>query len=289
MEKMISLSCSSDLKMALFTSGSHKPPSYSSSIVSFSFRAIRSARSFANRREVNRTNPSPASPKMRATQDLIKGLKSEITTVQEDLEIFRAVEGTYEFPFEIVTRLGCGLKTTETELKRELDDEIIRVSVEYDTDEEDDDDEDEYEDEDEDEEDYDEEQDEEDDDDKEGAEDDDDDDEDSGIPMKVSISQKTTGQQLELDVTAFPDEICVDKFSIKKPEHSNRDLTKTGSQYLANLQKELVKYLEVKGVTPNTIELWKANLKNKEDRESLTNMQDLRAFVEQSTISTGAS
>ncbi|KAL6133233.1 hypothetical protein ACLB2K_065470 [Fragaria x ananassa] len=230
---MVAQPRSTDLKMALFSSRSRKLPAYSSSVVSLPVCSIRSARVCAKRREVNKTNPSPASPKLKATKDLINGLKCEIANVQEDLERFHAAEDSDEFPFEIITRSGYGLKIKEAYLQRELDDEVIRVSAEYETDEDED---------------------EEDDDDEDEVEEDDDDDEvedeeDSGIAMKVNIFQK---------------------------------------KYLANIQKELVKYLEVRGVTPKTIDLWKASLKNKIGRESVVNMKGFRAFMEKSKVFTSA-
>ncbi|KAL6138729.1 hypothetical protein ACLB2K_064008 [Fragaria x ananassa] len=139
----------------------------------------------------------------------------------------RAVEGSDEFPFELITRSGYGLKIKETYLQRELDDEVIRVSAEYETDEDEDEDE-----EDDDDEDEVEEDDDDDEFDDEVEEDDEEDEEDSGIAMKVNIFQKkSTGKQLKLDVTSFPDEIRVDHFSIKKPEQYYLDVTKTGGKY----------------------------------------------------------
>ncbi|KAL6142108.1 hypothetical protein ACLB2K_060391 [Fragaria x ananassa] len=145
-----------------------------------------------------------------------------------------AVEGSDEFPFEIITRSGYGLKIKETYFQRELDDEVIRVSAEYETDEDEDEDEEDEVEEDDDDDEFDDEVEE------------DDEEEDSGIAMKANIFQKSTGKQLKLDVTSFRDEIRVDHFSIKKPEKYYHDVTKTGGRYLANLQKELVTYLEVR-------------------------------------------
>lgn len=54
-----------------------------------------------------------------------------------------------------------------------------------------------------------------------------------------------------------------------------------------NIEKELVEYLEVRGVKPNTFELWKANLKNKDNRECLGMMKDLKGFIEQGIVFTG--
>ncbi|KAK9920587.1 hypothetical protein M0R45_029139 [Rubus argutus] len=111
------------------------------------------------------------------------------------------------------------------------------------------------------------------------------------IPMNISIYRKSTGMLLRFNLTASPDKISVNGYWIRKLEQpglSDRcSWTWNGAGDLDNIEKELVEYLEVRGVKPNTFELWKANLKNKDKRECLGMMKDLKGFIEQGIVFTG--
>ncbi|EEF32518.1 Mitochondrial acidic protein MAM33, mitochondrial precursor, putative [Ricinus communis] len=120
-------------------------------------------------------------------------------------------------------------------------------------------------------------------------EDDDDDDRNTeesavtpSIPLVVSIS-KGNGQCLEFGITAFPDEITIDTLSIRNPDSSEDQLAYEGPDFGdldENLQKAFHKYLEIRGIKPSTTNFLFDYMENKDNKEYLLWLKNLKSFVE---------
>ncbi|XP_052184559.1 uncharacterized protein At2g39795, mitochondrial-like [Diospyros lotus] len=118
------------------------------------------------------------------------------------------------------------------------------------------------------------------------GEDDDDDDTEksnqSSIPLVVRVS-KRGGPSLEFGCTAFPDEIAIDSLSVKDPEHSEDQIAYEGPDFTdldENLQKAFHKYLEIRGIKPSTTNFLHEYMINKDNREYLMWLKNLKKFVE---------
>ncbi|KAJ4847939.1 hypothetical protein Tsubulata_040433 [Turnera subulata] len=159
------------------------------------------------------------------------------------------------FPFEINDNLG---ERTVT-LSRRFQDEIIKVEVDMPNvdDEEDEDDD----------------------------ENDEDDDEAAGgdnLPLVVKIT-KGSGEYLEFGITAFADEITIDSLSVKNPNNADDQLAYEGPNFEDlddNLQKAFYKYLDARGINPHTTNVLFEYMTNKDSREYLQWLQNLKNFVE---------
>lgn len=194
------------------------------------------------------------------------------------------------FPFKIIDTPG----ERTVLLQRNFEDETIQVEVDssspYDDDDEDE---------------------------QEQAEQNDADDEDDEhsvkirIPMVVSVS-KGDGVCLEFGVSAFPDEIVIDSLSIKHPQGSDNDLAYEGPdfEYVSfpllcfallqfgccyvirvllvflssdldeNLQKAFHRFLEIRGIKPSFTDFLAGYVANKDSREYLQWLKDVKSFVE---------
>lgn len=103
----------------------------------------------------------------------------------------------------------------------------------------------------------------------------------SSVPLSVTISKKD-GPTLEFHVMAFPEEISIDSMSITNPEFED------GAGYEGpdfsdldeNLQKAFHKYLEMRGIKPNTTNFLHEYMVNKDSREYLMWLNNLKKFVE---------
>lgn len=104
----------------------------------------------------------------------------------------------------------------------------------------------------------------------------------TSIPLVVNIS-KGNGMHLEFGVTAFPDEITIDSLSIKQPGDSEDQLAYEGPDFNdldENLRKAFHKYLEIRGIKPSLTNFLHEYMINKDNREYLQWLNNLKKFVE---------
>ncbi|KAF7132996.1 hypothetical protein RHSIM_Rhsim09G0168700 [Rhododendron simsii] len=122
-----------------------------------------------------------------------------------------------------------------------------------------------------------------------GEDEDDDDDDDrddeknnqSSVPLLVKVS-KRRGPCLEFTVTAFPDEISIDSLSVKDPDSSEDQIAYEGPDFAdldENLQKAFHKYLEIRGIKPSTTNFLHEYMINKDSREYLMWLKNVKAFI----------
>ncbi|KAG7964895.1 hypothetical protein I3843_09G195000 [Carya illinoinensis] len=105
---------------------------------------------------------------------------------------------------------------------------------------------------------------------------------DSSIPLVVIIT-KGNGLSLEFGVTALPDEICIDSLTVKQPEGSEDELAYEGPDFNdldENLQKAFHKYLEIRGIKPSTTNFLHEYMGNKENKEYLMWLKNIKDFIE---------
>ncbi|KAK1377982.1 Mitochondrial glycoprotein [Heracleum sosnowskyi] len=117
-------------------------------------------------------------------------------------------------------------------------------------------------------------------------EDDDDDDDEkptqSHVPLVVKVA-KSHKFILEFNVTAYPDEISIDSISIKKPDSAEDEIAYEGPDFSdldENLQKAFHKYLEIRGVKPSTTNFLHEYMINKDSREYMMWLKNLKKFVQ---------
>ncbi|WJX81896.1 hypothetical protein P8452_64725 [Trifolium repens] len=187
-----------------------------------------------------------------ADDNLVQILQIEIECALEEDEAGQ-VEIPDGFPFEIEDNPG----ERTIQLTRKYEDETITVQVEIPTvaplQNEDDD-----------------------------ADDNDKDDGESSIPLVVNVF-KGNGVCLEFGVTAFSDEVSIDSLSIKKPDESEDELVYEGPEFTdldENLQKAFLKYLEIRGISPSTTNFLQEYMFNKDNKEYLVWLKNLKSFIE---------
>ncbi|GMI86244.1 hypothetical protein like AT5G05990 [Hibiscus trionum] len=196
------------------------------------------------------------SRKSASDESLLRVIESEIQCAEESDEYDQVEETPSGFPFEIEDTPGLQTIT----LTREYDGELIKVNVhmlDLVT--------------------------------GEGEADDGNDDEDdtekpsrSSIPLVVSVS-KSGGPSLEFSCTAYPDEITIDGLSVRNPD-SEDELAYEGPDFSdldENLQKAFHKYLEIRGIKPSTTNYLHEYMINKDSREYLRWLKNLKKFVEE--------
>ncbi|XP_050208729.1 uncharacterized protein At2g39795, mitochondrial-like [Mercurialis annua] len=104
----------------------------------------------------------------------------------------------------------------------------------------------------------------------------------SSIPLIVSVSKKS-GTSLEFHCIAYPDGIVVDTLSVKNSELSEDKIAYEGPNFHdldEKLKKAFHKYLENRGIKPSTINFLHEYMINKDSREFLGWLKDLKQFVE---------
>ncbi|KAL5809250.1 hypothetical protein ACOSQ3_029941 [Xanthoceras sorbifolium] len=233
----------------------------SSSLLPLAIRIVGSPRTFrsaisavlgAEKYSFRRSNVVPFqqfSTKPSSDENLIQVLESEIDCAEQPTE-----EGIPDgFPFKIQDNPG----ERTILLTREYQDEIIKVEVDMPN--------------------------------VEGADEDGDDDNEDDeadnrytIPLVVSIT-RGSGTCLEFGATASPDEIQIDSLSIKQPEASEDQIAYEGPDFEdldENLQKAFHKYLEIRGIKPSTTNFLHAYMINKDSKEYLGWLNNLKKFVE---------
>nr|GLL20888.1 uncharacterized protein At2g39795, mitochondrial-like [Ipomoea trifida] len=104
----------------------------------------------------------------------------------------------------------------------------------------------------------------------------------SQIPLVVRVSKKN-GPALEFGCTAYPDEISIDSLSIRDPNSAEDQIAYEGPDFTdldENLQKAFHKYLEIRGIKPSTTNFLHEYMINKDGREYLMWLKNLKKFVE---------
>ncbi|KAL6142170.1 hypothetical protein ACLB2K_060453 [Fragaria x ananassa] len=254
--------------MALFSSMLRRQ---THSLFSLALRTVGSARTFHSRtstvpnfgtEKITRQCSVPfrrfstaTAVKPAADDTLIGVLESEIRVAEEDIQDHQIGEVADGFPFEIVDNAG----EQTIMLRREFDGEIIKVAVDVPNVSP-----------------------------TEGNDDDDDEeekDEDTGIPMVVSVS-KGNGKELEFGLTAFTDEICIDSLLIRQPEASegSKRIAYEGPNFSdldKSFQKAFQKYLEIRGIKSSITKFLQEYMKNKDYREYLLWLKNLKGFIEE--------
>ncbi|XVE52610.1 hypothetical protein DITRI_Ditri02bG0135600 [Diplodiscus trichospermus] len=196
------------------------------------------------------------SRKASSDESLIRVLESEIQCAEESDDYDQVEDTPGGIPFEIEDTPGLQSVT----LRREYDGELIKVDVHMPDlvtgDEQ-----------------------------EEGEDGDGDDYEKpskSSIPLVVTVSKKV-GPSLEFNCTAFPDEIAIDSLTVRNPS-SEDELAYEGPDFHdldENLQKAFHKYLEIRGIKPSTTNYLHEYMINKDSREYLRWLKNLKKFVEE--------
>ncbi|CAN7037113.1 unnamed protein product [Brassica oleracea var. botrytis] len=243
----------------------------SSRVATLAFRSVRSplaVRSGSERlilgsQQLSRASAIPFSTesavtKTTADENLVSVLESEIDcAVKEEAPDQNLMEDVPQgFPFKIIDTPG----ERTVLLQRNFEDETIQVEVDssapYDDEE------------------------------QEQAEGNDDEDEEHSvkirIPMVVSVS-KGDGVCLEFGVSAYPDEIVIDSLSIKHPQGSDSELAYQGPDFDdldENLQKAFHRFLEIRGIKPSFTDFLADYVANKDSREYLQWLKDVKSFVD---------
>ncbi|KAK9742419.1 hypothetical protein RND81_03G171400 [Saponaria officinalis] len=106
---------------------------------------------------------------------------------------------------------------------------------------------------------------------------------DSSVPLLVTVVKKDgNAPYLEFDCTAFPDEIRINGLSLKNPETEDH-LAYEGPDFYdldENLRKAFHKYLEIRGVKPSTTNFLHEYMIDKDSKEYIRWLKDVKTFVE---------
>ncbi|KAF5202556.1 Mitochondrial glycoprotein [Thalictrum thalictroides] len=103
------------------------------------------------------------------------------------------------------------------------------------------------------------------------------------ISMIVSVAKGRNKPCLEFGCTVYPDEISIDSLSVRDPDTSEDDLAYEGPNFSdldENLQNAFHKYLEVRGIKPSTTNFLYEYMSNKENKEYLNWLKNVKYFVE---------
>lgn len=197
---------------------------------------------------------SPAVKRTSSDDTLIRVIESEIECALETDDHNRVEEIPAGFPFKIEDNPG----QQTISLSREYQGEVITVDVHMS--------------------------------DLVSGEDDDDDDDaeqpsgsQPSVPLVVSVTKKSGGPTLEFSCTAFPDEIAIDSLAVKNPDTDEDQIAYEGpdfSELDENLQKAFHKYLEIRGIKPSTTNFLHEYMINKDSREYLMWLKNLKNFIE---------
>ncbi|KAJ0261709.1 hypothetical protein HA466_0047790 [Hirschfeldia incana] len=102
-----------------------------------------------------------------------------------------------------------------------------------------------------------------------------------GIPMGVNVSNDDNGLCLEFGVNVFADEIVIDSVAVQHPRESEYAYQGPDFDDLdENLQKAFYKFLEIRGINPTITGFLADYLANKDKREHLQWLKDVKSFVD---------
>ncbi|KAF3677122.1 putative CASP-like protein [Capsicum annuum] len=113
----------------------------------------------------------------------------------------------------------------------------------------------------------------------------------SQIPLVIRVSRKN-GLSLEFSLTAYDDEILIESLSIKDPKVAEDHIAYEGPDFSRicffnirdldeNLQKAFHKYLEIKGFKPSTTNFLHEYMINKDTREYVMWLKNLKKFIDE--------
>ncbi|XAR63922.1 hypothetical protein NMG60_11024076 [Bertholletia excelsa] len=91
------------------------------------------------------------------------------------------------------------------------------------------------------------------------------------------------GPCLEFGCSAYSDEIVIDSLSVKDTKNSEDQIAYEGPDFSdldENLQKAFHKYLEIRGIKPSTTNFLHEYMINKDSREYLMWLKNLKKFIE---------
>ncbi|RWR92443.1 Mitochondrial glycoprotein [Cinnamomum micranthum f. kanehirae] len=197
---------------------------------------------------------SAVSQKPKSDESLLRVIESEINCAEESDDHNRVEEVPDEFPFQIQDNPG----EQTISLTRQYNGETIKVEVHMpdlvtgDDNNDDDDDAD----------------------DEKGGQ--------SSIPLVVSVS-KIHGPTLEFNCTAYADEVAIDSLSVREREASEDQIPYEGPDFSdldENLQKAFHKYLTIRGIKPSTTNFLHEYMINKDSKEYLNWLKNLKKFIE---------
>lgn len=103
----------------------------------------------------------------------------------------------------------------------------------------------------------------------------------SNVPLTVKILKKN-GPCLVFPCTAFPDEIVIDGLVVSEPKISEERAANRGANFFEldeKLQKAFHKYLEMRGVTPSSMNCLHEYMINKDSRGNLRWLRKLKSFI----------
>lgn len=248
LSRISSLSSVQNRSLSYFSSSSS--PASSSSLF-WKTRAHRNPTKPSSVLSVRFASSSPK--KVGADENLKRVLDSEIKCAEDSDDLDQGLPDLS--PFEIVDNPGEQAIT----LKREFDGESIEVLVhmpELEEEEEENDD----------------------------TKSEDEDDQQSEHPqshVSLIVSVGKVGQNLEICCTAYPDEIVIDSMLLKSKDVSE-DLAYEGPEFSdldENLQKVFYQYLEVRGITSPLAKSLQEYMVNKDNREYLMWLKNMKDFV----------
>ncbi|KAJ4719953.1 Mitochondrial glycoprotein [Melia azedarach] len=104
----------------------------------------------------------------------------------------------------------------------------------------------------------------------------------SSIPLVVTVT-KNSGTSLEFGCVAYADEIAIDSLAVRKPNNSEDQIAYEGPDFHdldENLKKAFHKYLEIRGIKPSATNFLFEYMLNKDSREYLRWLKNLKNFVE---------
>lgn len=104
----------------------------------------------------------------------------------------------------------------------------------------------------------------------------------SSIPLVVTVS-KRSGISLEFHCVAYPDEIAIDSLSVNYLESQEDQTAYAGPNFHdldEKLRKAFHKYLEIRGIKPSTTNFLHEYMINKDSREFLGWLKNLKKFIE---------
>lgn len=102
----------------------------------------------------------------------------------------------------------------------------------------------------------------------------------TGIPMVISVWKDDDGLCLEFGVNAFSNEIVIDSLAVQQPHEPTYPYQGPDFDDLdENLQKAFHKFLEIRGINPTVTDFLADYLANKDEREHLRWLKDVKSFV----------
>ncbi|KAL4621031.1 hypothetical protein ACB092_06G198600 [Castanea dentata] len=102
------------------------------------------------------------------------------------------------------------------------------------------------------------------------------------IEVEVHMPDLKNRRSLEFSCISYPDEIEIDYLAVKCTGFSEDEITYKGPSLndLPHLQKPFERYLKLRGIKPSTIKFLHEYMINKNSKEELIWMKELKKFIE---------